>query len=83
MSFPLLAEELNTLTEAKRAKQRTAKILAAILKEDYRTKDDFFKLAELIKGLAGAMDKDKEARGFLGTMAKHIKMAAKEALGGK
>lgn len=60
-------------------KNITKDVIDAIGKEDYKEKDDFYKLAELLKGLAAESDKDDMAKSFLRKVGVAIQGLAKGA----
>jgi len=44
---------------------------------DYRDKDAFFKMVQLLKGLAAASEKDAKAKAFLGKVSDALTIVAK------
>jgi hypothetical protein len=55
--------------------------IKALRDTDYRDKDAFFKMSQLIKGLASVADKDDNAKKFLSAVSDALTTAAKKVLG--
>jgi hypothetical protein len=55
--------------------------IKALRDTDYRDKDAFFKMLQLIKGLASVADKDDNAKKFLSAVSDALTTAAKKVLG--
>lgn len=75
-----LVEELSTLIEKKNEASETEIAIKALRDTDYRDKDAFFKMVELLKGLAVASEKDEKAKKFLSAVSDALTTAAKSVL---
>ena len=70
--------KMEGMDEAEGDAKETIKVLADT---DYRDKDSFFKMAQLLKGLAAAADEDKTAKAYLTKVSDALTAAAKGVLG--
>lgn len=62
---------------------KTKSAIAALRDEDYKDKDDFFKMTQLLTGIAGAAAKgDETAKKFLSQLSDDLTGTAKSVLGG-
>ena len=59
----------------------TAKVIKALRDTDYKDKDAFFKMTQLLKGLAVASEKDDQAKKFMSAVSDALTTAAKKTLG--
>jgi hypothetical protein len=59
----------------------TEKTIGALRDTDYRDKDAFFKMVQLLKGLATAVDEDETAKKFMSAVSDALTTAAQEVLG--
>lgn len=66
------------LTEEKDSSGSTIK---ALRDTDYRDKEAFFKMVQLLKGLAVASEKDEQAKKYLSAVSDALTSAAKKVLG--
>jgi hypothetical protein len=56
-------------------------VIEALRDTDYKDKDAFFKMVQLLKGLAVNADKDEKAKKFLSAVSDALTTAAKKVLG--
>jgi hypothetical protein len=73
-----LTEEVEDLEEQEVGTESTIK---ALRDTDYRDKEAFFKMTELLKGLAVASEKDDKAKQYLSAVSDALTSAAKKVLG--
>jgi hypothetical protein len=66
------------IEEEEGSSKKTIKVLADT---DYRDKDAFFKMSQLLKGLAAAADEDETAKKYLSKVSDALTSAAKSVLG--
>lgn len=59
----------------------TDSVIKALRDTDYRDKDAFFKMTQLLKGLAVASEKDEKAKKFMSSVSDALTGAAKKVLG--
>ena len=76
----ILIERIETNMQKEKPSEVEATI-GALRDTDYRDKDAFFKMAELLKGLAVASEEDEKAREFLSAVSDALTTAAKSVLG--
>lgn len=74
-----LVAEIPTLGEQE-GENDTDSVIKALRDTDYRDKEAFFKLAQLLKGLAAASDSDKKAKEYLSAVSDALTAVAKQVL---
>ena len=62
-------------------KSTTASVIKALGNTDYRDKDAFFKMTQLLKGLAVASEKDETAKKFMSSVSDALTGIAKKSVG--
>ena len=59
----------------------SAGVIKALRDTDYKDKDAFFKMVQLLKGMAVASEKDEKAKKFMSAVSDALTTAAKKVLG--
>jgi len=75
------AASLAALNDLLAEESETEKTIIALRDTDYRDKDAFFKMTQLLKGLATAVDEDETAKKFMSAVSDALTTAAKGVLG--
>ena len=65
MIYHQLIEEVQTLLRENQTQSQTKKTILALRDTDYKDQADYFKMVQLLKGLAAVSDKDELASEYL------------------
>jgi len=75
------SESLKALRALLNEESESEKSIGALRDTDYRDKDAFFKMVQLLKGLATTVDEDETAKKFMSAVSDALTTAAKKVLG--
>ena len=75
------SESLKALKALLNEESESEKSIGALRDTDYRDKDAFFKMVQLLKGLATTVDEDETAKKFMSAVSDALTTAAKKVLG--
>ena len=78
---PEVVEPEPEIVEQSEAEKKTMQAIKALAAEDFMDENDFFKLAEMMKGIASAADEVPMAAKFVEKIASEVKDIASDLMG--